>query len=1161
MFSVIFYKKDEKNRFFCKKKEKMGVFSEEGKWVLPPIYDKIEVEEEMFSPQKVGALPYFIVTKGKLKGVFDKEGKEVAPIAFQNVKLKQGNDFVRIKVFKGDKVGCYNVEGKEIVPPIFPNKEIEKQTKEIFFQAVLNDTFYYYKESGLIFKGGQAKKYKYGYLGGDYMWFALLDSTEISPEEKAKRQEVGYNSVNMNFCDKNYSHFWKYGVMSLQNEVILAAEYENVEDLYGGRFFAAYKNGKFALFNAKGQAITDFRFLSAGRQFEYENKYNNHENESANCNGSFIFAKTNKKEGEVIGENDLLLGVVDTTGKEIIPFQHSYVERVGKDLFHVMEKINDLSAFERLIHIRNTNFPWNLEHIRHLQMDNAFQPYYSFEKIENMPFLRMYNTSKDTKGIMNENGKIIVPVKYEEIILRQNQKFFVGKKEANIIDIYNFQGKKTRSIHADLFLCGNQHLIYSQKGKWQVCDTNGKKALPFHYDSLYIFSSIEIEDYDEISNKQAEQMIIIFQKDKNYFAFNMNLSPVSFTEEIRKGMKMQIIPVLNRQKIVSSKNNDGLISERKITPIILSLSKPYNSTTYDEILQCKKYFIASKDKKQTILDDNFYPITSNTNEHKFQYLDFPLFKIKDKKNKWGIYNAETKEIVIPAIYKEVNFVFKQKKVSYFSVKKGEKYALASDKEGIISPFRYQSFQFIAENIPVIYTFLDKKKSTYQLMDCHGKLFSTEIFISDNRKNRDATTDYINAQNKKGNSVFSQNGKLITNQYLVLQAWAKELDKKPSLLVITKNLKFDWDKGYFTYPYNSFSTKFDKIGLMDSTGKTILSTDYESIKWISNDFIVAAKNWQDSLYGCYDLNGKEILSSIYTDILAFKKDYLIVQKGNLKGVCNEKGEIIVPIAYEDISNMGNEAIKVKQNGKWGMLDNNGKMLIPAQYEALSEMIGGRIIAKQGEKCGILNANNVWQIEPIYEGLEILNANLVKAKIDCQYTFLDAKGHRKMQKSYDYIQDFSNPNLLKWQEKGAMSTLFLVGSNGKVGVITDEHGPEVIPCAYESLDFESSTLFLKAMQNQKYGIINLRNEIIVPFEFEKEKEIDWFAPLNSFKVRKNGLYGLIKDNSKQILPCEYEQIFYSEPFSLLKARKGEKYFFFDAKGNSIAEPKEARYWIAF
>jgi len=193
----------------------------------------------------------------------------------------------------------------------------------------------------------------------------------------------------------------------------------------------------------------------------------------------------------------------------------------------------------------------------------------------------------------------------------------------------------------------------------------------------------------------------------------------------------------------------------------------------------------------------------------------------------------------------------------------------------------------------------------------------------------------------------------------------------------------------------------------------------------------------------------------------------------------------PIYKEPAKLPFKDAKPTQQNGKTGLLNTKTiALLIPFEYDGIEKISDAfpYVIAKQQGNYGVLNAQGKVIIPFEYQQLEFYNIS-----------------------SKDHYED----------ELSANDFVFKAKQNGLLGFI-DIHHKAVLAIQYDKLNFEKGQAF-PASKEGKWGIINLKGEVKVPFQYDEMEGID-----NAYMVTQKGLKGIISKEGKALLPNRYTAI---------------------------------------
>lgn len=262
-------------------------------------------------------------------------------------------------------------------------------------------------------------------------------------------------------------------------------------------------------------------------------------------------------------------------------------------------------------------------------------------------------------------------------------------------------------------------------------------------------------------------------------------------------------------------------------------------------------------------------------------------------------------------------------------------------------------------------------------------------------------------------------------------------------------------------------KNEKFGLLSITGNIILEAKYDeiySLGYKENEIIVKENN----KYMIYDTNGKNLIKDVfdsiesdefYTEEDEYRKSGYIVCKitsdGYRYGYYDYEYNKVLEINYNqisrilDVKNKNNIYLIASLNGQFGVFINNTKV-IDTQYQSINydSELEVFIVERTG-KYGAFNENGTEIIKPEFNSLIV------------QGVFLYAQNDTE-QKVYN--------------------------KNGK---------EENIPFTTIIESTETSQYYIK-IENNKYGIINDKNELIINCEYDLIQQI---SGTNAFQGVKN------------------------------------------------------------
>jgi len=229
---------------------------------------------------------------------------------------------------------------------------------------------------------------------------------------------------------------------------------------------------------------------------------------------------------------------------------------------------------------------------------------------------------------------------------------------------------------------------------------------------------------------------------------------------------------------------------------------------------------------------------------------------------------------------------------------------------------------------------------------------------------------------------------------------------------------------------------------------------------------------------------------------------------------------------------NYEVKIIDNGQYkkiGVWDKNRDKwyMSPTywfNYQELYPQPNGEIIAKDyGRGFGVIIPNG----QAIYEVIPLKNKNLftwngggpyIINKTNRQWGLSDIEKIKRR-----YIEKKILPCIYDTVMYLGQKDIVGFAKNGKYGIAFSKR--IIIPLKYDEIDTRVSTyqgnVLLAVKLNDKYGIIDTLDNVVIPFEYELLKRTPWVD--NYYWVRKNGKYGAIDiRTNKIVIPLKYDGI---------------------------------------
>lgn len=138
-----------------------------------------------------------------------------------------------------------------------------------------------------------------------------------------------------------------------------------------------------------------------------------------------------------------------------------------------------------------------------------------------------------------------------------------------------------------------------------------------------------------------------------------------------------------------------------------------------------------------------------------------------------------------------------------------------------------------------------------------------------------------------------------------------------------------------YPFNQgiavyYDKDVDSYGFIDKSGNIIISPQYDSFYYSTDDFQVFVDNIasvqnKNGIYGGIDKTGKTIIPFEYEVLKNFHEGLAVAQKNGKYGVIDTNNNVIVPFEYDNLSGYSDGVCVAVQNGNAFCIDRYGNKI--------------------------------------------------------------------------------------------------------------------------------------------------------------------------------------------------------------------------------------------
>lgn len=376
-------------------------------------------------------------------------------------------------------------------------------------------------------------------------------------------------------------------------------------------------------------------------------------------------------------------------------------------------------------------------------------------------------------------------------------------------------------------------------------------------------------------------------------------------------------------------------------------------------------------------------------------------------------------------------------------------------------------------------------------------------------------------------------------------------------------------------------KDNLYGVVDSQGRTIIDTKYNSIKgdeycspkteYLKTGYIVSEKTSSGIIYGYIDYNGKVLIKPEYESItrnIEYDDEdvYLTFMDHGKKGVIKNKKVIIKPkyqtIVFYDVSNI----FVVNRNGKYGFFNNNGDEILKTEYTNYS--IAGNYISVKKEDSMLLydihgnlvNTNNYKSI------IETSNPSYFIAEDDNGYYSIISKDIQ-IENNYKNITYAFNNFFVYTTEEGKSGVLDLYTGieieaqydyiivlenvnalEARIGNKVDIYSQKIekVLSMQDAIVQKINNDYVSIYSDNEIAYINKEGEIV------PNTEVFPNAKIYTYKSEDDGKWGFADNTGKVIVDCKYDRVTELNEYGYAGIYQDGKWGVIDETGKVVVVP---------
>ncbi len=318
----------------------------------------------------------------------------------------------------------------------------------------------------------------------------------------------------------------------------------------------------------------------------------------------------------------------------------------------------------------------------------------------------------------------------------------------------------------------------------------------------------------------------------------------------------------------------------------------------------------------------------------------------------------------------------------------------------------------------------------------------------------------------------------------------------------------------------------KMGMIDKVGTKIFPCVFEDLGTVAEGLAYGQK---DSLYGYYDRNGGLRISEKYEEAYTFFNKLAKVQVNGSQGYIDAFGTYIVPPFYPQMEFFTDSLLVFENEDEFvGLINRKGDIILAPEFGEIGQLKFKRSLVIRDELIGYINEKGQQVILPKFE---------MYPNYQSKGSFNNGKAIVKSSGKFGVIDEFGKWVLLPVFHELGESADCMSFSRGKLWGFVDKKGNEFIKPEYEfAQSFKNGVAIAEKLTLS--GVVNLKNQVVVPFNFTSIDHISDSLLL----VSSGSKFGIYDIAGKLLVPVNYQQIRILDKDLLILNLSSEIHYFY-------------------
>ena len=337
-------------------------------------------------------------------------------------------------------------------------------------------------------------------------------------------------------------------------------------------------------------------------------------------------------------------------------------------------------------------------------------------------------------------------------------------------------------------------------------------------------------------------------------------------------------------------------------------------------------------------------------------------------------------------------------------------------------------------------------------------------------------------------------------------------------------------------------------IFDKKNNIIFQDSFSKLDvYIGSSGKLLLKILKENKYAIIDINGNEILPAEFDEISSLYKgntiNYFAVEKNGKVGYINYTGDLLIDIEYEKeyyFTEFNEGLVLLKKGAKYYFINEQGETVQTIQAQKLYNFSNERALIKRNNFFGYIDVN----------GDEVIECKFLNAFSfgETGYARVDFKGKwGYINKSGNYIVEpkFDSFDVLIDYTYNSDLKVFTPRIDKLFGIIAPDLGKFDCVCKYNRIH-PLSDKYIAAKLEKKWGLIDLNDEVLIPFDYDQIKIVQSLKRIFARKGKKWLVFAF--ENPSALLDKVDE--WYAMKDSIVVKKKDRHYIVYDVGEKEVS-----------